>query len=76
MSDLYSRDNRPHLRGRNGAVRYASDEISNLTRPPSCPRCSAPMRLSRLEPHPTGEADDMLYECGCGEGLIKTVERR
>ena len=71
-------DNYARARNWNGAVTTAFDEISKLTQSPPCPRCGVPMRLARLEPHPrpSGHADDMIYECGCGQQLTKTIETR
>jgi hypothetical protein len=63
----------------NGAVTTtAFDEISKLTQSPPCPRCGVPMRLARLEPHPRprGHADDMIYECSCGQQLTRTIETK
>jgi hypothetical protein len=76
VSNLY--DGRPRSQHWNGAVVSTSERLSNLLKAPPCPRCSAPMWLTRMEPHPTpdGGADDMIYECACGEQLTRTVEAR
>jgi hypothetical protein len=61
----------------NSAVASSSAKLSKLLKAPPCPRCRAPMWLTRLEPHPAGRsADDMTYECACGEQLTRTVETR
>jgi hypothetical protein len=56
----------------------SSERLSNLLKAPHCSRCGGPMWLARMEPHPTpdGGADDMIYECACGEQLTRTVESR
>jgi len=42
-----------------------------------CPRCNAPMWLSRLEPHPTHYValDEITFQCACGELLTKSEAR-
>jgi hypothetical protein len=53
----------------------SSERLSTLLKSPPCRRCGAPMWLARMEPHPTPDsgADDMIYECACGEQLTRTV---
>ena len=79
MTDIYDRP-RSSLSNRalNGAMASTSERLSSLLKAPPCPRCGAPMWLARLEPHPAphGGADDMIYECVCGEQLTRTVETR
>jgi hypothetical protein len=68
----------PSNGGLGGGVASSSEKLAKLIKAPPCPRCSAPMWLARIEPHPTpeGGADDMIYECGCGEQFIRTVKTR
>jgi hypothetical protein len=42
-----------------------------------CPRCNAPMWLSRLEPHPTQHEalDEVTFQCACGVLLTKSEAR-
>jgi hypothetical protein len=79
VSNIFDRPQSALSNGALGrAMASSSERLSNLLKAPPCPRCSAPMWLARLEPHPTpdGGADDMIYECACGEQLTRTVEAR
>lgn len=77
MTDTYDR---PHFLLLNGGLGRAtpssSEKLASLLKAPPCPRCSATMWLVRLEPHPAaaGGMDDMIYECGCGEQVTRTVD--
>jgi len=79
VSNIFDRLQSPPSNGAPGrAMASTSERLSNLLKAPPCPRCGTPMWLARLEPHPTpaGGADDMIYECACGEQLTRTVESR
>jgi hypothetical protein len=79
VSNLHERLRSPSSNGPlNGAVTSSSAKLSNLLKAPPCPRCGAPMWLSRLEPHPTPDRviDNMTYECACGEQFTRAVETR
>lgn len=67
---------RPRSQHWNGTTMSSSERLSNLLKAPTCPRCSATMWLSRLEPHPNGTTDNMVYDCACGEQLTRTVKTR
>jgi hypothetical protein len=76
VTNIYDRPRPPPL---NGALMppmaSSSDQLTSLLKAPPCPRCNAPMWLTRMEPHPTpnGGVDDMIYECACGEQVVRTL---
>jgi len=75
VSNAFDRNRR--LLHRNGAVMSPLDAIPAVAPSPPCPRCRAPMWLSRLEPHATryDSVDDITFQCACAEQLTRTEAR-
>ena len=42
----------------------------------TCPKCGGQMRLARVQPHETRDADTSIYDCACGNTFMQTVERQ
>lgn len=79
MTDFYDRPRSSLTNGALGiGVASSSEKSLQLMKAPPCSRCGAPMWLTRIEPHPSPDVDtdDMIYQCGCGEQLTRTVKSR
>jgi hypothetical protein len=48
-----------------------SSPLKALDNPPACPKCGLKMRLARLDPHPVRGADQVTFDCSCGELLVQ-----